>query len=184
MGRKKKQQDRYLIIGIGIYFAVAFILKYPWILGFALAISIIAFIFYMYTKKKQNRFQAHTMSYIDKMSPFQFEEYICNLYKQLGYKNAYCTQKSGDFGADVIAQNNYEKLAIQVKKYKITNSTGVKAVQEIVAAKDYYHATRAIVLTTSYFTKSAKILATKCNVELIDRDKFIKLLQRQKGPTI
>lgn len=161
MTRKKKQQNRYLIISLGIYFTIALILEYPQIVVLVALVCITLFLLYSYVKVNRNKFKAHTMSYIEQMSPFQFEEYICNLYKQLGYKNAYCTPKSGDFGADVIAQNKYEKLAIQVKRYKETHSTGVKAVQEIIAAKNYYHATRAVVLTTSYFTKSAKTLATK-----------------------
>lgn len=37
------------------------------------------------------------------MNPFQFEEYICNLFRQLGYKDSYCTPTSGAFRADIIA---------------------------------------------------------------------------------
>lgn len=118
MARRKKQENRYLLIGLGIYFKLAFILEYSWTLGICLFLGIIALILFIYTKSKKNKLEVYNMAYIDQMNPFQFEEYICNLFKQLSYKNSYCTPKSGDFGADVITQGSYEKIAIQVKKYK------------------------------------------------------------------
>ena len=47
----------------------------------------------------------------------------------------------------------------------------------MVAAIKYYNADSAIVITNSYFTKSAIKLAKVNNVELWDRDKLINLIK-------
>lgn len=97
----------------------------------------------------------------------EFEQVIANLYEQMGY-NAEVTSGSGEQGADVIARNSFEKLAIQTKHYKgkVSNS----AIQEIVAALKYYDADRALVITTSSFTSSAQDLAKSNEVKIHGRD--------------
>ena len=76
--------------------------------------------------------------------------------------------QSGDFGADVIARGfMLSKIVVQCKCYN--KPVGVKAVQEVCAAKMYYGASRAAVATNSTFTKAAEKLARKCGVELWER---------------
>lgn len=77
-----------------------------------------------------------------------------------------CGQK-GDFGADVIARGLLGKIVVQCKCY--SGKVGVKAVQEVCAAKLYYGASRAAVATNSEFTKAAKELAHRCGVRLWER---------------
>ncbi|WP_422851237.1 restriction endonuclease [Bacillus nitratireducens] len=109
---------------------------------------------------------------IDQMNGLQFEEYLSSLYQSLGY-NTEVTKGSGDFGADLILENNDEKIIVQAKRYK--NKVSIQSVQEITAAKRYYNANHAWVVTNSYFTKPARELATANDVLLIDRDLLIKL---------
>jgi restriction system protein len=72
---------------------------------------------------------------------------------------------SSDYGCDVIARYfPFGRIVVQCKNYK--GKVGVQAVQEIYAAKRYYHATRAAVATNSTFTKNAEKLAAACGVEL------------------
>jgi len=54
---------------------------------------------------------------VDNLSPFEFEEWVARFLRMCGYY-AHTTQKSGDFGADVLAEKNGVKIAIQVKKLK------------------------------------------------------------------
>ena len=76
--------------------------------------------------------------------------------------------KSGDFGADVIARGFlFSKIVVQCKDY--SKPVGVKAVQEAYAAKRFYRASRAAVAARGTFTKSAKLLAKRCGVELWER---------------
>ncbi|WP_244323956.1 restriction endonuclease [Enterococcus casseliflavus] len=85
------------------------------------------------------------------------------------------TKAFGDQGIDVIASKNGCKHGIQCKRWK--NKVGNKAVQEVYAGIGYYSLDKAIVLTNSYFTESAKQLAAKLDVELWDRSKLIKMIE-------
>ncbi|MEF8680460.1 UNVERIFIED_CONTAM: restriction endonuclease [Bacillus cereus] len=120
---------------------------------------------------------------IDQMNGLQFEKYLGSLYQSLGY-NTEVTKGSGDFGADLILENNSEKIIIQAKRY--SNKVSIQAVQEIVAAKGFYNAEHAWVVTNNYFTAPARKLADANNVLLIDRDLLIKLsaqVNRTKAST-
>lgn len=101
---------------------------------------------------------------------YEFEEYVANLYKKLGYTIEEVTKKSGDQGADVIAYKDNIKYVIQVKFY--SSPVGNSAVQEVVASKCFYNANQAIVVTNNTFTKSAIELAQANKVELVDKDKL------------
>lgn len=75
---------------------------------------------------------------------------------------------SPDFGADVIARGfMFSKIVVQCKHY--SKPVGVRAVQEVNAARQYYGASRAAVATNSTFTRQAKQLAKRCGVELWER---------------
>ena len=104
-----------------------------------------------------------------KLSGYEFEEYLKNLFELLGYTTVQ-TSLSGDQGADLILSKGDEKIIVQAKKYegKVSN----KAVQEIAAAKNYYNADKAMVVTNSSFTKSAIELAFSNDVELWDGRKL------------
>jgi restriction system protein len=110
---------------------------------------------------------------IDLMDGFEFERYLKELFKSHGYK-VIKTPKSGDFGADLLIEKNGYVIAIQAKRYKA--NVGIKAVQEIQSAMLYYSSDEAWVVTNSNFTKSAKELAKRTGVNLIDREDLISLL--------
>ncbi|MFC4803452.1 restriction endonuclease [Filifactor villosus] len=75
-------------------------------------------------------------------------------------KRLYCKneKKSHDYGADLIISKNGETIAVQAKRYR--NKVGIKAIQEAVASMKVYSCNRAMVITNSYYTKSALELAT------------------------
>ena len=99
------------------------------------------------------------------MSGIDFERYVAKQLRGRGYKNIKVTQSSGDFGADVLAVNSKgETVCIQCKHY--SKPVGIKAVQEIYSAKQYYKCNKAIVVTNSTYTQAATELAKKTNVEL------------------
>lgn len=73
-----------------------------------------------------------------------------------------------DFGADIIARGFlFSKICVQCKHY--SKPVGVRAVQEVNAARQYYGASRAAVATNTTFTKQAKTLAKRCGVELWEK---------------
>ena len=102
----------------------------------------------------------------------QFELYLVNLFKDLGYKTKH-NGKSGDQGADLILKKDNYVYAVQAKYYtgKLSNTP----VQEITGALKYYNANQGVVVTNSSFTSGAKELAKANNIILIDGKDLKKL---------
>ena len=102
----------------------------------------------------------------------QFELYLVNLFKDLGYKAKH-NGKSGDQGADLILKKEDYVYAVQAKYYtgKLSNTP----VQEIAGALKYYNANQGVVVTNSEFTPGAEELAKANNVILIDGKDLKKL---------
>ncbi|MFQ9978638.1 restriction endonuclease [Clostridium cadaveris] len=115
-----------------------------------------------------------TMEDIDKMTGYDFEDKLKELFKKIGF-NAIVTKKSGDQGADLILTKSGERIAVQAKRYSgnVSNS----AVQEIVAAKLYYRCQKTMIVTNSYFTDAAINLAKVNEVQLIDRNNLHELIR-------
>lgn len=104
---------------------------------------------------------------VDEMSDIEFEHFAADMFEALGY-NSRVTQKSSDFGVDVIARTFLFNVGIQCKHLS-DGVVGVEAVQEIVAGKTFYDLDKAVVITNKYFTNQAKMLANKNHVTLLDR---------------
>lgn len=117
---------------------------------------------------------------IDSMDGFQFEEYLKVLFYYLGYKTN-VTKKAGDFGADLVLEGT-DRIVVQAKRYNYKNKVGIAAIQEVYAAKRYYRAREAWVVTNSTYTESAKKLAAVCQVKLIARDDLMNLILKVNPP--
>ena len=76
--------------------------------------------------------------------------------------------------ADLILKKDGEKIVVQAKRY--SNKVGIEAVQQIIGAKEYYKATKGMVVTNSFFTPNAVKLASSSNIELWDRNKLLNIL--------
>ena len=102
----------------------------------------------------------------DKMSGKDFEDLLYRLFTSMDY----VVDKIGgvgDQGGDLVATNsNGQRILIQAKRY--SNNVGNEAVQQVSAAKNYHNCNRAMVVTSSGFTKEAIDLAKATGVELID----------------
>jgi hypothetical protein len=117
--------------------------------------------FHALEKKKGNKINTA----FEIMTGQDFELYIKSLLEGMELKVS-LTPSTGDQGADLVLTTEEKRIVIQIKKYEglISNS----AVQEVIAAKSYYDAQDGWVITNSDFTKSAKQLAQKANIALID----------------
>jgi len=120
-------------------------------------------------------YRLRNLSSLDGLDGLEFEKAVSFIYNKCGY-SAEVTQASGDFGVDVIATKGKEKLAIQAKRYK--GSVGVKAVQEVSSGAFYYKATKAVVITNSFYTPQAKELADKLDVDLINRKRLALMWEK------
>ena len=98
------------------------------------------------------------------MDGLQFEHRCAELLRYRGFHKVTVTKGSGDQGVDILAQKNGIKFGIQCKYY--SHPVGNKAIQEAYAGADFYDCDKAMVMTNSTFTKAARELADKLEVEL------------------
>lgn len=96
-----------------------------------------------------------------------YENHCARKMRLHGYMFVSVCGKSHDYGADIIARRWFRKIVVQCKDY--AKPVGIKAVQEVIAARQYYGASIAAVATNRTFTRAAKQLAQKCGVELWER---------------
>ena len=128
--------------------------------------------------KDVEKFQKHIVV----TDGYKFEEYTAELLQKNGYENVYVTQKSNDYGADILAEKDGVKYVFQCKYY--TSMVGIEAVQQVYSAKDYYDAHVAVVITNNVFTKAAKSLAKELKVILWDCETINKLSEAKKAEEI
>jgi len=103
-----------------------------------------------------------------------FERLIYRLFEAIGYKVEHIGHPK-DQGGDLIINKGSERIVVQAKRY-IASNVGNKAVQEVVAARNYYNCNGAIVITSSYFTREAMSLAKANNTRLINKKELQQLL--------
>jgi restriction system protein len=110
-----------------------------------------------------------TMYHVDAMNGYDFEKFLVEVFQTAGY-DVEGTKLSGDQGADLFATRFGKKIVIQAKNY--SGSVGNTAVQEAISAKSFYGCDEAMVVTNSFFTKSAIELANAASVRLVGRPDF------------
>lgn len=108
------------------------------------------------------------------LSGTNFENLLYRLYTVQGY-TVQKTGKTGDQGGDLIANKNPDRILIQAKCYN-NSPVGNAGVQDAAAAKGFYDCNKAMVITSSNFTKDAIDLAKKDNIELIEKRRLSELL--------
>lgn len=130
-------------------------------------------------RKKQTRhlIEIFDESQIDSLSGIEFEGLLKDIFEKQGYESK-LTKKSHDYGADLVLKKSGKISLVQAKCYG--SNVGIKAVQEIVAAKAHYKASDLFVATNRYFSKDAVVLAIEHGVKLIDRDVLLKLVKKFK----
>ncbi|VWD36107.1 hypothetical protein BCO18430_06396 [Burkholderia contaminans] len=111
-----------------------------------------------------NRFV--TMYHVDAMNGYDFEKFLGEIFQSAGF-DVEGTKLSGDQGADLFVSRFGKKIVIQAKNY--SGSVGNAAVQEAISAKSFYGCDEAMVVTNSYFTRSALELADATSVRLVGR---------------
>lgn len=122
-----------------------------------------------YTQRRTKNDGANVAS----MTGVEFELHIAEMLRTAGIENVSTTAKTGDQGADLLFTYNSLKYVLQAKRYG--SSVGNKAIQEAHAARGYYHCDRALVVTNSRFTASARTLAKELRVLLVDGDSLVDL---------
>jgi restriction system protein len=109
------------------------------------------------------------------LSPREFEEYIAELFKRLGYENVTLTPTSNDKGIDILAKREGVRIAIQCKKYK--GVIGSPQMQTFLGAMQHVEAQKGFFVTTSVFSREAEKFAYDHPIELIDGFALAEMIQ-------
>jgi HJR/Mrr/RecB family endonuclease len=125
-------------------------------------------------RKKIKNYLKHNFSNV---KPYEFEKFIGKLLKKMGYRTE-ITPESNDFGVDVVAWKKKDKYATQVKRYAEKHNVTSKEVQQLIGARHFYKANKAIFVTTSNYTPNAKKVAEYAPIELWDKEKLHSLVRK------
>jgi len=109
-------------------------------------------------------------------TPQQFEKIIGYLFGKIGYAVT-VTPYVADYGADVIAEKPGEKIVVQVKKY-VGSNVGAPEIQQILGSMWKYKATKAIIVTTTDFTKAAVEQAKGAPIELWNINTLNRVIEK------
>lgn len=115
---------------------------------------------------KEQRIRRSGIRQVDAMNGAQFEAWLAALFTRSGYK-VEGTGGGADYGADLLISRDSAVIVVQAKRYH--GAVGVSAVQQAAAARSYYEAQGAMVITNSRFTRQAHALAQSNGVQLWDR---------------
>ena len=101
------------------------------------------------------------------MTPAEYESQVASYFAELGYHTRQ-TAASGDYGVDVFAENEDERLAIQVKMYgHTTRRVNRQMMMELHGAKDYFDCHKAVLVTDGEFLPDALEVAQKLGIQVL-----------------
>jgi restriction system protein len=103
-------------------------------------------------------------AFSETMSPSQYEAFCAEELKRHGW-DAAVTKGSRDQGVDVVASKSGMRVVLQCKLY--SQPVGNKAVQEVVAARNFERARFGVVVSNNSYTTPAQTLASANGVHLI-----------------
>jgi hypothetical protein len=116
-------------------------------------------------------------AYIDSLSPREFERFLKILFENKSY-HVIDLPYVRDYGVDLIAEKGNEVLAIQAKKYNKNNLVGAPDVQRALGSMYRPKADKVILITSSGFTEPAYIQSENAPIELWDRNKLKKEIEK------
>lgn len=117
------------------------------------------------------------------LDPRHFEELIASIYADLDY-DVKLTKRTSDGGRDIIAlsQKNYLslKLIIECKRYAKHRKVTVSQVRALFGVMQDENVTKALLVTTSGFTKQAREFAHRniWKLDLADHDDIVGMIRR------
>lgn len=117
------------------------------------------------------------------MDPIDFERHIMALFESEGHPVG-VTPRSNDFGVDGFVTHPDGLLIVQCKRNNEQNTVGRPVVQQFKGVVEEQRALRGYIVTTSYFTKSAKESAKLSDkIILIDCDELVRWHLGRARPT-
>jgi restriction system protein len=115
--------------------------------------------------------QNDELTYLKSLDPYKFERLCAKLFEKMNLENVQYTQRSKDNGIDGFGDLVFGlvkfRVVFQAKRFQ-DKSVGSPNVRELEGSKRQHRAEKAIFITTSFYTKSAKEAADDLKIELID----------------
>jgi restriction system protein len=100
----------------------------------------------------------------------------------MGY-DTWLTAPTRDGGCDLIAKINdgakREFLLVESKRH--AGTVGVRTIRELYGVVNAEKANRGVLVTSGKFTRDAKKFADNNSIQLIDGDRFVRLLNEHLG---
>ena len=115
-----------------------------------------------------------------------FEVLVADVFKGLGYE-VKLTKQTRDGGYDVIATKCIDGLTymiiIECKHFRPNHKVNVSLIRQLSAVRDDNKANKALLVTSSFFTRDAQEYANGNNslIELIDVNQLIELIKKAEN---
>lgn len=116
---------------------------------------------------------------LSELTPREFEEYLTELFKLLGYDKITLTPQMNDKGIDILMEKNGKRYAVQCKRYK--GIIGSPAIQSFLGAMQHAQVSHGFFVTTSTFSLEAEKMASQHPIELVDATKLAQMIQQALG---
>ena len=113
------------------------------------------------------------------LNPREFEEYITDLFKLLGYEKVTLTPQMNDKGIDILMEKNGKRYGVQCKRHK--GIIGSPAIQSFLGAMQHAQTSHGFFVTTSSFSLEAEKMASQHPIELVDSIKLAQMIQQVLG---
>jgi len=128
--------------------------------------------------------QKEQLDKIRTMDPFAFERLCKKLFEAVGYEDAEETNKAKDVGIDgygfIVFGLVRFKVVFQAKRYGGSTKISAEEIRALEGSKSQKKAEKAVFITTSDFTKSAKETAEECDISLVNGERLLKLLKKYR----
>lgn len=115
---------------------------------------------------------------IDAMSGTDFERFLAGFFSKLGYHVEH-TGHIADLGVDLILKKDGKRIALQAKRYQ--GNVGPDAVREVVTVLKPRNCESGMVVTNSYYTEEAKMLARANDIVLWNRNDLVNTILKFKS---
>lgn len=114
------------------------------------------------------------------LTPTEFEQCVASVLIANGWQQVRVIGGPGDLSADILGTDpNGMTFTVQCKRYDTRQPVGSQVVQTTLGMASLQHRTdRAMIVTTSTFTKPALELARRHGVQLIDGSELVRMAQR------
>lgn len=121
---------------------------------------------------------------LQELDPYQFERLCGRMFEKLNFTNVQVTQRSSDKGidgtGDLMLGLVRIKVVFQAKRYQEGNGIGAPDIQKLFGAMQQSRSEKAVFITTSHFSPQAKNSAKELGIEVIDGERLIEILQKNK----